>query len=128
MNRPLLALLRAIKARFCLPAPFTLRSRGFRIQKLTAQLKSCLGIRKKKAAYLSPVDASSRYLAHLASEWQRTKGTSLNQHSVVLTVPASFDEEARELTVQAAQDAGIEKVTLLEEPAAAFYAWIAGHL
>ena len=47
---------------------------------------------------------------------------------VVLTVPASFDEEARELTVQAARDAGIEELTLLEEPAAAFYAWIAGHL
>ena len=46
----------------------------------------------------------------------------------MLTVPASFDEEARELTVQAAQEAGLERVTLLEEPAAAFYAWIAGHL
>jgi hypothetical protein len=47
---------------------------------------------------------------------------------VVLTVPASFDEEASELTVQAARDAGIDNLTLLEEPAAAFYAWIAGHL
>ena len=46
----------------------------------------------------------------------------------MLTVPASFDEEARELTVQAAHAAGIEKLTLVEEPAAAFYSWIANHL
>ena len=46
----------------------------------------------------------------------------------MLTVPASFDEEARELTVTAAREAGIEKLTLLEEPAAAFYSWIANHL
>ncbi len=56
------------------------------------------------------------------------KRVPLAEQQVVLTVPASFDEEARELTVQAARDAGIEKLTLLEEPAAAFYAWIAGHL
>ena len=47
---------------------------------------------------------------------------------MVLTVPASFDEEARELTVPAAREAGIEKLTLLEEPAAAFYSWIANDL
>src|SRR5204862_3044892 len=47
---------------------------------------------------------------------------------VVLTVPASFDEEARELTVMAAREAGIERLTLLEEPAAAFYSWIANNL
>src|SRR6185503_17876877 len=52
----------------------------------------------------------------------------LSEHPVVLTVPASFDEEARELTVQAAREAGIEKLTLLEEPAAAFYSWIANDL
>ena len=46
----------------------------------------------------------------------------------MLTVPASFDEEARELTVMAARDAGLEKLTLLEEPAAAFYSWIAHNL
>ena len=43
-------------------------------------------------------------------------------------MPASFDEEARELTVMAAREAGIEKLTLLEEPAAAFYSWIANNL
>ena len=83
---------------------------------------------QEEGRIFSPVEASTRYLAHLNAEWQRTQGTSLNEHSVVLTVPASFDEEARELTVQAANEAGIEKLTLLEEPAAAFYAWIAGHL
>ncbi len=77
---------------------------------------------------LSPVEASARYLGYLAEAWQHKSGTPLGEHDVVLTVPASFDEEARELTVQAAREAGIERLTLLEEPAAAFYAWIAGHL
>lgn len=83
---------------------------------------------QEEGRIFSPVEASARYLEHLRKEWERTKGTSINQHSIVLTVPASFDEEARELTVQAAHEAGIENLTLLEEPAAAFYAWIAGHL
>jgi molecular chaperone DnaK (HSP70) len=83
---------------------------------------------QEEGRILSPVEASARYLTHLRTEWERTLGSSINQHSIVLTVPASFDEEARELTVQAAHDAGIENLTLLEEPAAAFYAWIAGHL
>jgi molecular chaperone DnaK (HSP70) len=46
---------------------------------------------------------------------------------IVLTVPASFDEEARELTVEAARQAGLQNLTLLEEPLAAFYAWVAEH-
>ncbi len=53
------------------------------------------------------------------------KGAPLAEQDIVLTVPASFDEEARELTVMAAREAGIERLTLLEEPAAAFYSWIA---
>ena len=83
---------------------------------------------QEEGRVLSPVDASSRYLAHLRDAWNRGKGAPLNEQQVVLTVPASFDEEARELTVQAANEADIEHLTLLEEPAAAFYAWIAGHL
>lgn len=83
---------------------------------------------QEEGRILSPVDASSRYLGQLRDCWQKVKGTGLADQDVVLTVPASFDEEARELTVQAAREAGIEKLTLLEEPAAAFYAWIAGHL
>ena len=77
---------------------------------------------------LSPVEASSRYLAYLRDAWESTKQMSLAEQDVVLTVPASFDEEARELTIEAARLAGIEKLTLLEEPAAAFYAWISTHM
>jgi molecular chaperone DnaK (HSP70) len=77
---------------------------------------------------LSPVDASTQYLAYLRQAWERAKNVSLADQDVVLTVPASFDEEARELTVEAARSAQIDKLTLLEEPAAAFYAWIASHL
>jgi molecular chaperone DnaK (HSP70) len=83
---------------------------------------------QEEGRILSPVEASARYLGYLSDTWKRVKGSPLSEHQVVLTVPASFDEEARELTVQAARDAGIDNLTLLEEPAAAFYAWIAGHL
>ena len=77
---------------------------------------------------LSPVDVSARFLAKFRDEWDRAKGAPLADQDVVLTVPASFDEEARELTVMAAREAGIERLTLLEEPAAAFYSWIANNL
>ncbi|MDX2151260.1 MAG: Hsp70 family protein [Bryobacteraceae bacterium] len=77
---------------------------------------------------LSPVDVSAAYLTHMREAFEKAHGTSIAQHEVVLTVPASFDEEARELTVAAAAQAGLERVTLLEEPAAAFYSWIANHL
>ncbi len=78
---------------------------------------------------LSPVDVSTAILSHIRDAWNQTHpDTPLASQDVVLTVPASFDEEARELTVQAAHDAGIEKLTLVEEPAAAFYSWIANHL
>lgn len=76
----------------------------------------------------SPVEASTKYLAHMAEAWRAHHGTPIGEHDVVLTVPASFDEEARELTIAAARAAGIEKLTLIEEPAAAFYSWIARHL
>jgi len=77
---------------------------------------------------LSPVEVSSRLLAKFREEWDRTEYAPLAEQDVVLTVPASFDEEARELTVMAARDAGIERLTLLEEPAAAFYSWISANL
>ena len=83
---------------------------------------------QEEGRILSPVEASTRYLAYLRDTWERVKGSSISAQQVVVTVPASFDEEARELTVQAARDAGIENLTLLEEPAAAFYAWISSHL
>ena len=77
---------------------------------------------------LSPVEVSSRFLAHMREAWDRAQAEPMAEQEVVLTVPASFDEEARELTVQAAAEAGLPKLTLLEEPAAAFYSWIANHL
>jgi len=83
---------------------------------------------QEEGRVLSPVEASSQYLLHLRNAWERAGRGPLAEQQVVLTVPASFDEEARELTLQAAADAGLGNVTLLEEPAAAFYAWIAAHL
>jgi molecular chaperone DnaK (HSP70) len=78
---------------------------------------------------LSPVDVSTAILSTIRDAWnQAHPNAPLASQDVVLTVPASFDEEARELTVQAAHAAGIEKLTLVEEPAAAFYSWIANHL
>jgi molecular chaperone DnaK (HSP70) len=78
---------------------------------------------------LSPVEVSNAIISHIRDAWnQAHPNEPLSAQDVVLTVPASFDEEARELTVQAARDAGIEKLTLVEEPAAAFYSWIANHL
>src|ERR1700676_5517343 len=78
---------------------------------------------------LSPVEVSNAVISHIRDAWnQAHPNEPLAGQDVVLTVPASFDEEARELTVQAARDAGLEKLTLVEEPAAAFYSWIANHL
>src|SRR4029077_18716971 len=57
---------------------------------------------------LSPVEVSTRILKHLADAWQEQQGSPISEQNVVLTVPASFDEEARELTVMAAREAGIE--------------------
>jgi molecular chaperone DnaK (HSP70) len=77
-------------------------------------------------ARVSPVDASARYLAHLRAAWDDAHPDApLAQQEVLLTVPASFDAIARELTVAAARTAGLGQVVLLEEPQAAFYAWLA---
>ncbi len=77
---------------------------------------------------LSPVEASSRYLAHIRDAWNhRHRSHPLEDQDVVLTLPASFDEVARELTVEAAAKAGLSRVVLIEEPQAAFYAWIYKH-
>jgi molecular chaperone DnaK (HSP70) len=82
------------------------------------------------APRISPVDASARYLMHLRDAWNATiasgdEAAAFERQSIVLTVPASFDEEARELTVEAAREALLLTLTLLEEPIAAFYAWMA---
>jgi len=74
---------------------------------------------------LSPVEASARYLSHFRSAWNhRFPADPLQQQDVVLGLPASFDEVARELTVRAAARAGLRRVVLIEEPQAAFYDWI----
>src|ERR1035441_3566943 len=78
---------------------------------------------------LSAFDCSRRYLEHLKEGFlyaERRKGRewNLSDGVIVLAVPASFDEVARNLTAEAADAAGLGKVTLLEEPQAAFYAWI----
>src|SRR5215831_13390932 len=78
-------------------------------------------------AKISPVDASARVLAHLREAWDASFPEPLAAQEVVLTVPASFDEVARELTLEAARIAGLPAVVLLEEPQAAFYAWLVGH-
>ena len=75
---------------------------------------------------MSPVEASTEYLKHVASAWQfKNPDEPLSEAEVVLTVPASFDAVARDLTAEAARTAGLSKLTLLEEPQAAFYAWLA---
>ena len=77
---------------------------------------------------LSPVEASRRYLEHLKSAWSAKQADApLEQQQVLVTVPASFDAVARELTTRAAEEAGLKNVVLLEEPQAAFYAWIERH-
>ena len=81
---------------------------------------------------LSPVDASARLLAHIRDAWNHARAGDdaslrLERLPIVLTVPASFDEEARELTVEAARTVGFDQLTLLEEPLAALYAWMAAH-
>ncbi|MGD0415982.1 MAG: Hsp70 family protein [Terriglobales bacterium] len=76
---------------------------------------------------LSPVEASSQFLRYLRTVWDSSEAgedSALAEQDVLLTVPASFDEEARELTRRAAEQAGYPHVTLLEEPLAAFYAWL----
>jgi len=78
---------------------------------------------------VSPVEASAAYLEHLRDAWNADRGSEpgdrLEDQDVLLTVPASFDAVARELTVEAAGKAGLTNVTLIEEPQAAFYAWLA---
>ncbi|MCY2983731.1 MAG: Hsp70 family protein [Planctomycetota bacterium] len=74
---------------------------------------------------LSPVQASRRYLEHIRRMWDRDHPAEpLEQQDVIVTLPASFDEVARRLTIQAATEAGLPNVILIEEPQAAFYAWL----
>jgi len=77
---------------------------------------------------ISPLDSARMILEHLRDAWNHAMATDdpeakLEDQQIILTVPASFDAVARELTGEAAKLAGL-KVTLLEEPLAAFYAWL----
>jgi len=77
---------------------------------------------------LSPVEASRRYLEHFQRAWDaKMADAPFFLQQVLVTVPASFDAVARELTERAAEEAGYKGVTLIEEPQAAFYAWIDRH-
>jgi hypothetical protein len=77
---------------------------------------------------ISPVEASSRYLRHIREAWNEEHPKHpLEECEVVITLPASFDEVARELTIKAAGNAGLPKIVLIEEPQAAFYAWLHRH-
>lgn len=74
---------------------------------------------------VSPVTASRRYLEHLRDAWNQKHPEDLfDARQVLVTVPASFDAVARDLTRKAAEEAGYRDIVLLEEPQAAFYAWI----
>ena len=79
-------------------------------------------------ARISPVEASRRYLRHMLEAWEfeHPEAPMAEQH-VLIAVPASFDAVARELTLEAARRAGFGEVVLLEEPQAAFYAWLERH-
>ena len=86
----------------------------------------------EEVAQVSPVEASTRYLQHIREAWDAQvgkgrEGYGFNEQLIILTVPASFDEVARELTITAAQQAGIARAILVEEPLAAFYAWLSVH-
>jgi molecular chaperone DnaK (HSP70) len=80
---------------------------------------------------LSPVTATAAYLQHIRMAWNQLQGDDealhLENQLVVITVPASFDEVARELTLEAAKQDGIREPILLEEPLAAFYSWLMRH-
>ncbi len=74
---------------------------------------------------VSPFQATTAYLAHLREAWESLHPDApLDEQDLVITVPASFDPAARELTVEAARSVGLDQAILLEEPQAALYSWI----
>ena len=86
-------------------------------------LKAAEGIHR-----VSPVEASTAYLKHLRSAWNWAHPDDpFDNQEVLVTVPASFDAVARDLTNKAAEAAGFRNLTMLEEPQAAFYAWLERH-
>ena len=86
---------------------------------------------EKDLPVISPVDVTSSYLRHIKNAWNHSmKGNEsfyLENQTVIITVPASFDEVARDLTIESANLAGIKEIILLEEPISAFYNWLIIH-
>ncbi|MGZ8935717.1 MAG: Hsp70 family protein, partial [Methylobacter sp.] len=79
----------------------------------------------EEVSKVSPINASASYLAHIRTVWRHQfPDAPLEKQHVVITVPASFDEAARSLTLEAAQIAGLNNVRLLEEPQAVCYDWL----
>ena len=80
---------------------------------------------------ISPIQSTAAYLRHIRLSWNNRQGDNddlyLENQMVIITVPASFDEVARDLTLEAATLAGLKNITLLEEPLAAFYSWLIKH-
>ncbi|MEZ7892440.1 MAG: Hsp70 family protein [Candidatus Wallbacteria bacterium] len=77
----------------------------------------------------SPIEVTAKYLEHLKDAWNykmasKNKENRMEEQSILITVPASFDAAARDLTLKAAESAGLSNITLLEEPQAAFYSWL----
>lgn len=77
----------------------------------------------------SPIEASAKYIEHMKNAWDhkmasKDKANAMAEQCIYITVPASFDAAARDLTLKAAEMAGLRNITLLEEPQAAFYSWI----
>ena len=74
---------------------------------------------------VSPLTASIRYLSHLRWAWEQAHPEApFDAQDITVTIPASFDPAARELTAEACKAAGFQKLSLLEEPQAALYSWI----
>lgn len=86
---------------------------------------------KDEVSKISPVHASAAYLKHVRKAWNVAMGDDeggyLEHQMVIVTIPASFDEVARDLTLEAARLAGLPGTILLEEPLAAFYSWLIRH-
>lgn len=80
---------------------------------------------------VSPVRAAVSYLKHIRKSWNISMGDDdalyMENQDVIITVPASFDEVARDLTLEAAELSGLSGATLIEEPLAAFYSWLIRH-
>jgi len=83
---------------------------------------------QEEIAKISPLEASASYLQHVRQVWNHKNPDALfEEQNIVITVPASFDESARSLTIEAARIAGIQQARLLEEPQAVCYDWLHRH-